>query len=204
MRMIMQRHARNSIRQNARAASSARVITAGRAWATATSSRSAATAVTEQEQKKKWQPALYALTDEECPLCRRETGFIAERDARLHGEDGRRIQIVDISQPGAAEQFGLSQRQAMESIHAVDADGTVHEGIGALKRMYEEVNLGWVYAAARWRPTRTVLDKVYSFWARYRLPITGRASSVDEVISAAERVEESNGASCQIDGSGCQ
>lgn len=109
---------------------------------------------------------------------------------------------MDISKPGEPERFGIPWETAMKSIHAVDSDGSVNEGIDALRRAYEEVGLGWVYAAARFKPMKAILDLLYNFWASLRLPITGRGS-LEQVKQSVEDVNESEGGSCRIDGSGC-
>lgn len=141
---------------------------------------------------------LRVLTDRECPFCEREIGYIKQRDA------SDRVEIVDISDPNYSpeENGGVTYAEAMRRIHAVDEDGEILSGVDALRRMYEEVGLGWVYAVAKWGPAKAVLEGAYEVWARFRLPMSGRGS-LEEVIANAQEQIESEGASCRIDGSNC-
>merc|ERR1711871_1776017 len=44
---------------------------------------------------------------------------------------------------------GLTYAAAMEEIHAILPDGTVVKGVEVFRRLYEEVGLGFVYAATK-------------------------------------------------------
>ena len=87
-----------------------------------------------------------------------------------------RARFVDIAAPDydpAANQ-GLSYEAAMEEIHAILPDGTVVRGIEVFRRLYEEVGLGFVYAATKNEAVERAANRVYGFWARFRMQLTGR------------------------------
>ncbi|GAU42296.1 hypothetical protein TSUD_136820 [Trifolium subterraneum] len=71
----------------------------------------------------------------------------------------------------------LCMREAMGRIHAILSDGTVVTDVEAFRRLYEEVGLGWIAKIA---------DSVYSFWAKYRLQVTGRPP-IEEILEARKK-----------------
>ncbi len=117
------------------------------------------------------QPSLTLLYDGGCPLCRREVSFLRRRDA---GRD--LLAFVDIDDPAYDPDLhaGIGYREAMGSIHAIDADGTVLRDVEVFRRAYELIGLGWIYAPTRWPLLRPLAEGAYSLWARLRLQATGR------------------------------
>ncbi|KAL4431007.1 hypothetical protein ABPG75_006263 [Micractinium tetrahymenae] len=115
--------------------------------------------------------AIKMLYDGDCPLCMREVEMLMRRDA---GKG--RIEFVDIASPDYAPERngGITFEQAMERIHAIEADGKVITDVEVFRRLYEEVGLGWVYAITKNKTVEQLANKVYDVWAKYRLPITGR------------------------------
>ena len=71
-------------------------------------------------------PQLTLLYDGGCPLCLREVTFLRRRDQRLH-PDAARLAFVDIDAADYSpnQHNGISYREAMGRIHAIQADGTV-------------------------------------------------------------------------------
>ena len=111
------------------------------------------------------------LYDGECPLCVREVNFLQKRDA------GRGIiKFVDIADPEyqAEENGGVDFETAMGRIHAVLADGTVIKNVEVFRRVYEELGMGWIYAATKIPLIGAIADLLYGVWADWRLKITGR------------------------------
>ena len=128
------------------------------------------------------------LYDGDCPLCMKEVDFLKRRDA------GRgRIDFVDIAAPAyrAADNAGVTFEAAMERIHAIEADGTVVTGVPVFRRLYEEVGLGWVYAATRNAAVGAAAGALYDAWARYRTQLTGREDLA--TILARRRAAEAAG-----------
>lgn len=115
--------------------------------------------------------AVKLLYDGECPLCMREVRMLQRRD-----RDRGRIAFVDLADPAydPAAHGGVDYARGMARIHAVLADGRVISGVEVFRVAYEQVGLGWVYALTRLAPVAKLAEAIYTLWARYRLPLTGR------------------------------
>ncbi|KAF7124794.1 hypothetical protein RHSIM_Rhsim12G0162200 [Rhododendron simsii] len=126
------------------------------------------------------------LYDGECPLCMREVNMLRERDKQFGA-----IKFVDISSDeySPKENQGLDYETVMGRIHAILSDGTVVTDVEAFRKLYEAVDLGWVYAITKYKPIATIADVVYGVWAKYRLQITGRPS-LEEVLEARKNKGE--------------
>ncbi|XP_019197282.1 PREDICTED: uncharacterized protein At5g50100, mitochondrial [Ipomoea nil] len=138
----------------------------------------------EDQSSKNWK--IKMLYDGECPLCMREVDMLRERN-RSYGT----IKFVDISSDEylPEENQGLDYETVMGRIHAILSDGTVVTDIEAFRKLYEAVDLGWVYAITKYEPVATIADAVYGVWAKYRLQITGRPP-LEEVLEARRKKEE--------------
>lgn len=132
------------------------------------------------------------LYDGECPLCLREVNFLRKRDA------GRgRVAFVDIASPDYSpeDNGGIDFETAMGRIHAVLPDGSTVQNVEVFRRVYEAIDMGWVYAATRWPVIRPVVDKVYDLWADRRLAMTGRP---DLETIVAQRQADCDSDRCQV------
>jgi predicted DCC family thiol-disulfide oxidoreductase YuxK len=137
-------------------------------------------------------PELTLLFDGGCPLCVREVRFLQERDRRRHGEAPRLAFVdIDAADYDPAAHQGISYREAMGRIHAINADGTVLRDVEVFRRAYELIGLGWLYAPSRWPLLAPLLNAVYGLWARWRLAITGRPG-IDQLCQGRR--------SCQLGG----
>jgi predicted DCC family thiol-disulfide oxidoreductase YuxK len=117
---------------------------------------------------------LSLLYDGDCPLCSREVEMLRRRDER------GAIAMIDISAPGFdASLYGLDQQTVMARIHGVLPDGTVIEGMEVFRRAYAAVGLGWLLAPSRWPVVGKLFDAAYTWFARNRLRLTGRAHECD-------------------------
>ena len=118
------------------------------------------------------QAELTLLYDGGCPLCLREVTFLRRRDHR------GLLQFIDVD----AEDYdpdawgGISYRQAMARIHAIQVDGTVLRDVAVFREAYRLIGLGWLYAPTTWPLVGSVVDTTYGIWARFRLAVTGRPS----------------------------
>ena len=112
------------------------------------------------------------LYDGGCPLCRRETDFLKGRD-----EFGQ-IRFVDISSDDYdPKNFqNISYEKAMSNLHGFLNNGDLILGLDVLSYAYQLVGLGWVYFPTKIPIISNLLKVFYSFWAKYRLKITGRKS----------------------------
>jgi predicted DCC family thiol-disulfide oxidoreductase YuxK len=119
------------------------------------------------------QPVLTILYDGGCPLCLREVRFLQGRDREQH-----RLAFIDIDDPAydPGRHAGISYREAMGRIHALDGEGAVLRDVAVFRRAYELIGLGWLYAPTRWPLIGPLAEAVYRLWARLRLRVTGRPS----------------------------
>ncbi|MGB3495725.1 MAG: DUF393 domain-containing protein [Elainellaceae cyanobacterium] len=113
------------------------------------------------------------LYDGECPLCVREVNFLKKRDAKRG-----RVAFVDIAaydyEPD--DHQGIDYETAMGRIHGILPDGTVIQNVEVFRRVYEALDMGWVYAATQLPILGSLANWVYGLWADRRLALTGRPS----------------------------
>ncbi|XWS60682.1 hypothetical protein CRYUN_Cryun07bG0057100 [Craigia yunnanensis] len=135
----------------------------------------------EQQSPQNWK--IKMLYDGDCPLCMREVDMLRERN-KQYGT----IKFVDISSDDYSpeENQRLDYKTVMGRIHAILSDGTVVTDVEAFRKLYEQVNLGWVYAITKYEPIATIADSVYGVWAKYRLQITGRPP-LEEILEARRK-----------------
>jgi len=117
------------------------------------------------------EPSLTLLYDGACPLCRREVESLRSRD-RGRG----RIQFVDIDAAdyNPLSHGGISYREAMGLIRAIDAEGRVIKDVAVFREAYRLVGWGWLYAPTSWPLIGPLVDGLYGLWADWRLQLTGR------------------------------
>lgn len=111
------------------------------------------------------------LYDGDCPLCLREVAFLRRQDA---GQGW--VAFVDITAPDYDPQAhaGIDFATAMSRIHAILPDGTVLRDMEVFRRVYEVLGLGWLYAWTGWPLIKPLADRLYGWWAKHRLTLTGR------------------------------
>jgi len=123
------------------------------------------------------------LYDGECPLCLREVNFLQRRD------NGRgRVAFVDIADDdyNPAENADIDFETAMGRIHAILPDGTIIQNVEVFRRVYEVLDMGWVYAVTKLPVLGWLADKLYDLWADQRLRMTGRPSLESIVATRCE------------------
>jgi predicted DCC family thiol-disulfide oxidoreductase YuxK len=120
---------------------------------------------------------LTILYDGGCPLCRREVTFLERRDLARH-PGSPKLAFVDIDRADYRQELhqGVSYREAMGTIHGIEAGGTVLLHLAVFRRAYELIGLGWLYAPTRWPVVGPLAEAAYGLWARLRLVVTGRPS----------------------------
>ncbi|CAL5372559.1 unnamed protein product [Camellia sinensis] len=138
----------------------------------------------EEQSSENWK--IKMLYDGECPLCMREVSMLRERNKR-YGT----IKFVDISSDeySPKENQDLDYKTVMGRIHAILSNGTVVTDVEAFRRLYEAVDLGWIYAITKYEPFATIVDALYGVWAKYRLQITGRPP-LEEVLEVRKKKGE--------------
>lgn len=138
----------------------------------------------QMQSPPKWKVKM--LYDGDCPLCMREVNILKERNKNYNA-----INFVDISSDDYSpdDNQGLDYETAMGKIHAIMSDGTVVTNVEAFRKLYEAVDLGWVYAITKYEPVATIADAVYGVWAKYRLQVTGRPP-LEQVLEARKKKDE--------------
>ena len=118
------------------------------------------------------QNKLTFLYDGGCPLCKRETDFLKRRDKFGN------IKFVDINSDDydPTNYQNISFKKAMSNLHGILDNGNLIQGLDVLACAYQLVGLGWVYFPIKIPIISNLLKIFYSFWAKYRLKITGRNS----------------------------
>ena len=118
------------------------------------------------------QNKLTFLYDGGCPLCKRETDFLKRRDKLGN------IKFVDINSNNydPTNYQNISYKKAMSNLHGILHNGNLIQGLDVLAYAYQLVGLGWVYFPIKIPIISNLLKIFYSFWAKYRLKITGRNS----------------------------
>lgn len=112
--------------------------------------------------------------DGDCPLCVKEIGMLRRWDKR------ERILFTDIAAPGFdAAAYGKDHATLMAEIHGrvPSEDGANLEwvvGVDVFRHLYTLTGLGWAVWFTKLPILRQLMDVGYRFFAKYRLPLTGR------------------------------
>ena len=108
-------------------------------------------------------PALTLLYDGGCPLCLREVELLGRKDQERHGER-LKLAFVDIDQAdyNPDSYAGISYREAMGRIHAIDGDGAVLRDVEVFRRAYDLIGLGWIYAPTQWPLLSPITNLAYA------------------------------------------
>jgi predicted DCC family thiol-disulfide oxidoreductase YuxK len=110
--------------------------------------------------------------DGDCPLCAKEVAWLRRLDRR------NRIRFTDISDPGFdPAKYGKTMDDFMARMHGRRADGVWVTGVETFRQLYASVGFRWLVAPTRLPGISWALDCGYSFFARYRLRLTGRCSN---------------------------
>ena len=120
------------------------------------------------------QAKLTLLFDGGCPFCLREVEFLRSRDTL------NKIRFVDIDSSDYQPSFysGISYKEAMGRIHAINESGEILKDVAVFREVYRLIGLGWIYAPTDWPILSSLIDQVYKTWAQWRLPLTRRPSLV--------------------------
>ena len=118
------------------------------------------------------QVKLTLLFDGACPFCRREVNFLHARDVC------QSICFVDIDSPNyqAQDYLGITYREAMGRIHAINSSGQIIKDVSVFREAYRLVGLGWIYVPTTWPLLGPSVEKFYQIWTRWRLILTMRDS----------------------------
>jgi predicted DCC family thiol-disulfide oxidoreductase YuxK len=148
---------------------------------------------TQSGLKPNWKIKL--LYDGQCPLCVREVNFLLKKDA-----DRGIVNFVDIADLNynPQEHGNIDFETAMGRIHAITNDGTIIRNVEAFRRIYEELAMGWVYAATKLPIIGNIANWLYGIWADWRLKLTGRPN-IEVILAEREQTIKSETGRCRLD-----
>jgi predicted DCC family thiol-disulfide oxidoreductase YuxK len=127
---------------------------------------------------------LEVFFDGACPLCSREARWLRRLDRHS------RIRLTDIAAPHFnASLLGLTQDDLLARIHARLPDGRLIEGVEVFRRAYTAIGLGPLVALSRLPGVSSLLDLLYTGFARNRLRFTGRFTRRDAATCSDSRCE---------------
>lgn len=118
--------------------------------------------------------AFEVFYDGDCPLCVREINLLRRMDKQ------DRILFTDIAAKGFdAAAYGKDHETLMAEIHGrVPSEGGARlnwvVGVDVFRHLYSIVGFGWAVKATKLPGVRQLMDVGYRFFAKYRLPLTGR------------------------------
>ncbi len=108
--------------------------------------------------------------DGDCPLCLREIQMLMWMDRKR-----KRVRFTDIAAKDfRSEEYGKTFDELMAQIHGRTPEGEWLIGVEVFRRLYSAVGFGWLVAPSRLPGVSHLLDCGYEFFAKYRLPLTGR------------------------------
>ena len=78
------------------------------------------------------------------------------------------LKFIDINTPGLSleNEYGITYRQAMERIHAIQSDGSVIKDIKVFQEAYKLIGLGWIYAPTKLPIIDSLTLLIYVLWAK--------------------------------------
>ena len=105
-------------------------------------------------------------------------------------DNSKSISFVDIDSANYSPKRygGVSYREAMGGIHAINSLGEVIKDVEVFREAYRLIGLGWVYAPTSWPVFGGLVDQFYRFWSRSRLALT-RRNSLDQLCRSREQIE---------------
>ena len=111
--------------------------------------------------------------DGDCPLCAKEARLMRRMD-RGRGA----LVLEDIAAPSfEPSRYGVTYEQMMATIHGQMPDGRVVTGVEVFRQAYAAVGWGWLLSWTRLPVVCWLSDRVYRWFAKHRLTLTGRRRS---------------------------
>ncbi|KAG2427665.1 hypothetical protein HXX76_012314 [Chlamydomonas incerta] len=125
--------------------------------------------------KGSWQ--IKYLFDGSCPICSSMKELLERQD-----KGAGRIIFVDVSSTKyrPSKNMGISQDEAMTTIHSIRPDGSVLQGTDAIRAMYTVVGLGWLAFLMELPLFTQAVDALYDFISRNRISL---GSAMDTLLA---------------------
>ena len=135
-------------------------------------------------------PHSIVFYDHACGICRIEMSKLKKYDPL------QRLLLVDISSPHFKPRlWGINYHDAIEQLHVRTPAGDWLVGIPAIRHIYAEVGLGWI-----WWPTKLpiigyVSQHFYRWFARHRIGISKNLGIYSHLASTCKSCPANKGAS---------
>lgn len=116
---------------------------------------------------------LKLLYDGECPICNKEICMLQKKDNQT------KIKFVDISSKDFSppDHNNIDYNTAMNQIHAIDGKGNLLIGVPAFAAVYARCQLLVLSTLMRIPFIKTILNPLYTLFAKNRLMLTGRRNT---------------------------
>lgn len=118
------------------------------------------------------------LYDGDCPMCASLMNVLKRQDNNRNLIKFVNIADVDYK---PKNHMGVTYDEAMETIHAIQPDGTVIRGTQALEQLFDAVGLGWATKIMELPIINKLVDILYNFLSANRLSMGG---ALDGIIAA--------------------
>lgn len=123
--------------------------------------------------------AIEIFYDGKCPLCAREMNWLRRRDKL------GRIRFTDIAGlEFSAAEVGVPLDELMAAIHARLPDGSIIKGVEVFRRLYAALGFAPLVALTRLPGVSHLLDRLYRWFARNRLRLSGRCGDAGCAVRA--------------------
>ena len=122
-------------------------------------------------------PKVTCFHDGECPICNIEINAMKKLDKAGN------INWVDISQDKAAlAEAGLTYKQTMDRMHVIDENNQIKSGVVGFLQVWKQLPYYRRLATfiERVPLILPLMDFLYTIFARYRLPLTGKEQISEE------------------------
>jgi len=112
-------------------------------------------------------PFSVVLYDHSCVICRQEMQRLKKFDKK------ERLHLVDISDAKFSDEFwGFSQKTLNQVLHVRCSDGQWFTGMDAVRHVYQQVGLGWLWLPSQVPGLVGMSNLLYRLFARYRYAIS--------------------------------
>ncbi len=142
----------------------------------------------ENSKPESAKPKVTMYHDGECPLCKFEVKTMQKLDT------AKAIHWVDITTDKAAlEQSGISYQQAMARIHVQDENQEMLTGVRGFMTVWKHLPYyrRLVPIIERVPFLLPIMESIYTLFAKYRLPLTGKKqlTSISDIKNEVDKKE---------------
>ena len=139
------------------------------------------------QSSKNTQPYSIVLYDHSCNLCRREMANLKKRDHL------QRLLMIDISHPDFdAQIWGFEMSELNAALHVKTTAGEWIKGMAAIRYVYQQVGLGWVWWPSKLPLLSGLSNYTYAWFARNRHRLSAHFCEINTTADAYTGVNKDN------------